>query len=447
MLKKSLLTMAAVVALSIGQASAETITKPHTFSSGTTIKSSEVNANFDTVYTQVNKVGAVVNADSTNNRLGMGTTSPETQIHIQSTQEAGIFLEADSGNSDAGEDKHPFIKLSQDGGAIKGIIGTVASGNLDPQNATYTGAKDNALLIGTSTVTGNNDGAVQVGTNDNVRMTVTGTGNVGIGTSDPVEELTIRKDQDNTTRLRIENYSLTDNASSSIALLTDVNGDKTFGLIMYAYRNNSTYGNDSLIMANGSMRLRSNNNFYLLPTNNVGIGTTSPTYPLHMASGAHVTSGGTWTDASSREYKDNIQDLTLDSAKATLDQLNPVTFVYKKEQDDQHVGFIAEDVPDLVATKDRKGLAPMDIVAVVTKVVQDQQKTIKSQNETIQAQSKEIQAQSKEIQAQSKEIQELKTMLQQTLAGLSAVQRQVNHLKADREEPVLNPVSYTETTH
>jgi hypothetical protein len=33
-------------------------------------------------------------------------------------------------------------------------------------------------------------------------------------------------------------------------------------------------------------------------------------------------------------------------------------------------------VPSLVATKDRKGLSPMDIVAVLTKVVQEQQKTI-----------------------------------------------------------------------
>jgi len=34
------------------------------------------------------------------------------------------------------------------------------------------------------------------------------------------------------------------------------------------------------------------------------------------------------------------------------------------------------DVPDLIATKDKKGLSPMDIVAVLTKVVQEQQKTI-----------------------------------------------------------------------
>ena len=40
------------------------------------------------------------------------------------------------------------------------------------------------------------------------------------------------------------------------------------------------------------------------------------------------------------------------------------------------MGFIAEDVPDLVAAKDRKTLNPLDIVAVLTKVVQKQQKVI-----------------------------------------------------------------------
>jgi len=46
------------------------------------------------------------------------------------------------------------------------------------------------------------------------------------------------------------------------------------------------------------------------------------------------------------------------------------------------VGFIAEDVPDLVATEDRKG---MDVVAVLTKVVQDQQKTIEEFSRKVSA--------------------------------------------------------------
>ncbi|MBF0317804.1 MAG: tail fiber domain-containing protein, partial [Nitrospirae bacterium] len=101
---------------------------------------------------------------------------------------------------------------------------------------------------------------------------------------------------------------------------------------------------------------------------NVGIGTTSPSYPIHMGSGAYVTTGGAWTNASSREYKKDIQSLTSEDAMLAFNKLEPVSFKYKAD-DEHHIGFIAEDVPDIVATKDRKGLSPMDMVAILTKVV------------------------------------------------------------------------------
>ncbi|MGR3320193.1 MAG: tail fiber domain-containing protein [Candidatus Anammoxibacter sp.] len=123
---------------------------------------------------------------------------------------------------------------------------------------------------------------------------------------------------------------------------------------------------------------------------NVGIGTTNPIHPLHMGSGAHVTAAGVWTNASSREYKDNIRDLTVNEAMAALDGLRPSRFNYKVDKDDEYVGFIAEDVPELVATKDRKGLAPMDITAVLTKVVQEQQRMLQDQRETIDVMKQEM---------------------------------------------------------
>ena len=95
-----------------------------------------------------------------------------------------------------------------------------------------------------------------------------------------------------------------------------------------------------------------------------------------MSSGAHVTSGGVWTNASSRDYKENIRDLTIEEAKEALDELRPTRFNYKADKEDEYLGFIAEDVPELVTNKDRKGLSPMDIVAVLTKVVQTQQMKI-----------------------------------------------------------------------
>jgi hypothetical protein len=49
------------------------------------------------------------------------------------------------------------------------------------------------------------------------------------------------------------------------------------------------------------------------------------------------------------------------------------------------VGFIAEDVPALVATADRKGLSPMDVVAVLTKVVQEKSRELEAQGAQIAA--------------------------------------------------------------
>jgi Chaperone of endosialidase len=115
---------------------------------------------------------------------------------------------------------------------------------------------------------------------------------------------------------------------------------------------------------------------------NVGIGTTNPTHPLVVGTsntngnGAYLSAGGVWENGCSREFKENIKDLSAASAIETVKHLNPVTYAYKVDPSEKHVGFIAEDVPALVATKDRKHLSALDIVAVLTKVVQEQQKTI-----------------------------------------------------------------------
>jgi hypothetical protein len=112
-------------------------------------------------------------------------------------------------------------------------------------------------------------------------------------------------------------------------------------------------------------------------------GLATPTHPLHHANGAHLTTGGVWTNASSRALKQDIHDLDSKSAFAALDGLKPVEFAYKAEPGEHHVGFIAEDVPELVAEKGREGLSPMDVVAVLTKVVQEQQGQLAAQAERL----------------------------------------------------------------
>jgi hypothetical protein len=71
-------------------------------------------------------------------------------------------------------------------------------------------------------------------------------------------------------------------------------------------------------------------------------------------------------------------------------ELTPVTYAYRADPTEHHAGFIAEDVPDLVASGDRTGLAPMDVVAVLTKVVQEQQKNMEIQQRTIESQQAQL---------------------------------------------------------
>jgi hypothetical protein len=107
----------------------------------------------------------------------------------------------------------------------------------------------------------------------------------------------------------------------------------------------------------------------------IGLGVASPAYQIDHSSGARLDAG-VWVDASSRRFKQDIHQLDREAAFDALQALQPVTFAYKSNPTDLHVGFIAEDVPELVATPDRTGLAPMDVVAVLTKVVKEQEKTI-----------------------------------------------------------------------
>ena len=229
------------------------------------------------------------------------------------------------------------------------------------------------------------------------KMAITASGNVGIGTTTPSAILhTFRNvDSGEFNGLRVQNPSTVGPALSTIRIGESFGGfsqDET-GYVVYYNSDSgslqeeegtaSTFAVQAAGGATGGLSLSArasgapirffaggglpaNQHMRIEANGNVGIGTLSPNHPLEMGSGAHVTSGGVWTNASSREHKENIRELTLNEAMEALDRLEPVQFNYKIDEEDNYLGFIAEDVPAVVASKDRKGLSPMDIVAVLT---------------------------------------------------------------------------------
>jgi hypothetical protein len=125
------------------------------------------------------------------------------------------------------------------------------------------------------------------------------------------------------------------------------------------------------------------NSLVIDTTGRLGLGVASPLYQIDHSSGARLDAGN-WVNASSRKVKQDIHQLDGDAAIDALKGLHPVTFAYNANPGETHVGFIAEDVPDLVATADRKGLSSMDVVAVLTKVIQEQQRTIEEMQTRLQ---------------------------------------------------------------
>ncbi len=142
------------------------------------------------------------------------------------------------------------------------------------------------------------------------------------------------------------------------------------------------------------------NDYLTIDTNgNVGIREEDPDrlFIVGSANGAY-SDGLTWQSISSRKYKRDITPLDSKRAHAALDNLEPVTFLYKQNPEQPNIGFIAEDVPDLIATQDRSSLSPLEITALLTKVVQDQNDEIERRKELIEKQQKQIDTLKKKIQ-------------------------------------------------
>lgn len=342
MIKRFLLIGICVMALGIDNivnaADMEAVLESNTSSTGFSVKDSNDN-------TLMRVQG--------NGNVGIGTTEPGAALHIDgSASKAELLLQAsDNGKVDInlrqGTIDKAFIALSASAG---GVISGSTVGDLTIR------AQNQKILFSADGGTGH--------------MAINSSGNVGIGTTVPRAK-----------------FHVFDSSTESVVML--VENSLVQGGIWASSNSSLTIG----AQTNSDISLRVDNTLEVMRllsgTGNVGIGTTAPTEKLDVA--GNIKASGAVTQGSSREIKDNIMRISSKQAMKAFEQLEPVSFVYKDDSSkEERLGFIAEDVPDMVATQDRKHLNTMDLTAVLTKVVQEQQMMLENAMGVIEELKKEI---------------------------------------------------------
>jgi hypothetical protein len=135
--------------------------------------------------------------------------------------------------------------------------------------------------------------------------------------------------------------------------------------------NNSVFTTDTINTNNAEqMVLRADAGIYI--TNTSGDAPANVGDLINTVSGAHLTTGGTWTDASDVALKENFAEINAEDLLARIAQLPIREWNYKAEPDAiRHIGPTAQDFYRLfeIGTDD-KSIAPRDLAALALAAIQ-----------------------------------------------------------------------------
>jgi hypothetical protein len=301
-----------------------------------------------------------ITIDNTGN-VGIGTTSPGEKLTISG---GNLLVAGDyqslyvGGKTDSSQDG---IRMSIDN-AGNGYFDHRGSGILNFRVDSATGAT--------------------------TRMVINSSGNVGVGTNDPNQKLTIKgTDQ----YVAAEQTSYVWGAASTVGVRMGT--DATAGLLDFRrwvgasaihgtalitqFNSDGGYGLDFRVDTQSSNTVATTSRMFLSQSGEVGIGNTTPAYKLDVSGTIRAT--GDVIAYSDIRVKENIT--TIEKALDKVKKLRGVEY-NKIDNTEKSIGVIAQEIeeviPEVVREDDQgmKSVAYGNITAVLIEAIKEQQKQI-----------------------------------------------------------------------
>ncbi len=207
--------------------------------------------------------------------VGIGTTNPGVRLEVASTDGHVLFRSNQVTTSERAG-----------GGFIStgGASGRVSNMVLDPNGADFSGGDYFVIR-------GNQDNSANFLTENAVRMTILGGGNVGIGTTNPQASLSILRDGTTAAAIDLYNANATNLRYSEIrARYSATDSSFTSGIRFLKEATGANHGSSIGFLTDLDQASQSTDYRMYIKNGNVGIGTTGPSSKLHVYGQSYTAS-------------------------------------------------------------------------------------------------------------------------------------------------------------
>jgi hypothetical protein len=157
---------------------------------------------------------------------------------------------------------------------------------------------------------------------------------------------------------------------------------------------------------------------------------------INTSSGAYLTTGGTWTDNSSRTVKENIDPVDGPAVLERVESLPVSEWGYEDEPDDiRHVGPMAEDFHEMFGLgADDEHIASLDTAGIALAAIKGLSKQLDERDERINDLETELDAKDARIDDQTDRIEHLEAENDQLRDRLAAIESQLGMDGSSEEE-------------